>query len=53
MGTILGLGWVKLHPTTCGSDPTDVVLEGMDSREEGTAGSRATTQGGDLLAEAS
>ena len=53
MGTVLGPGWAKLHATTCGSDPTNVVLEGMDWREEGRAGSRATAQGGDLLAEAS
>lgn len=52
MGTVLGPGWAKLHATTCGSDPTDVVLEGMDWREQGRAGCRATAQGGDPLAEA-
>ena len=52
LGTVLGLRWAKLDPTTCDSDLTDVVLESTDWREEVRAGSRATAQGGDLLEEA-
>ena len=52
LGHSLGLRWAKLHPTTCDSDLTGVVLEGTDWREEVRAGSRATAQGGDPLEEA-